>query len=237
MNLHMRLPEVEELLATITPDTKEVTRIKRDALRQMHRQVMRQSSKPDQQSDQFVDWNFNRNWETQDLPLGVPAGTDYDYFSAVLGDCITMFRQHGFPSKTDPDLPGYRAFGGLESGQSYSSLYAVWQNGQRVSSYSGLRGPWVDFGPTADYAIFLEKSVTKQTNNMGAPLLFGVGVLHAIAERLQTKYARTMTIFAHTQKPEGGSEVAVPRKHRKTPVWTFPVIRIMTRHYRGGRRG
>ena len=235
----MRLPKVEDLLASTTLDTDEITRVKRDALRQMHRDVLSsQSTKPDQLSDRFVEWNFRSDWATKKLPLGVTAGTDYDYFEAAIADCIQLFKNFGFPGKTDPDKPGHDYFGGLVSGEAYTSLYEVWQNGQIVTNFTGLRGPWVDFGPTADYALFLEKSVTRTTNNLGAPYLAGVGVLHAIADRLNAKYRGAMRIFAHTQKPEGGSSVAVPRKHRdKGQILTFPVIRIMHRHYRGSRRG
>ncbi len=236
MGIHVHMPSVEEMLKATTLDTQEVTRIKRDALRQMDTEVRRsQLVKPDALSDKFVGWRFKQDWEAQDLPLGVVAGTDYDYFDAALRDVIWHFRQFGFPGSVDPDRPGYRAHGGLTTGGAYNSLFEVWQNGKKIETYTGLRGPWVDFGPTADYALFLEKSTTTTTNNLGAPYLYGVGVLHAIAARLAVKYAKEMRIFAHTQQPRGGSTSAVTRKYRKVPITMFPVIRIMHRHYKGGK--
>ena len=236
MYITLRLPEVEDFLATATLNEEELTRVKREALRELHQKVVSsQRTKPDTTSDRFVGPDFRKNWERTSLPLGVRAGTDYDYFQEAIQDCINLFGQFGFPGKTDPDRPGYYAFGSLVNGGTYNQMYKVWENGNVVSSYSGLKGPWVDFGPTADYALFLEKSTTTITNNLGAPYYKGIGVLHAIASRLQLKYQGSMRIFAHTQVPGGGggSDTAVPRSKRKVPIETFPVIRIMHRHYKG----
>jgi hypothetical protein len=231
----VHLPDVEEFLAAARPSKEEATRIKRKALRQMHGKVMRQTTKPDRTSDKFVDWRFKQDWERKDLPLGMIAGTDYDYFDAAIADCIQLFEQWGFPGKFDPDAPGRIVYG--EISKKYNKAYAVWQNGALVQSYTGLSGPWVDFGPTVDYAIFLEKSITKTTNNLGAPYFRAVGVLHAIADRVQRKYGYVHRVFAHTQRPEGGSTIATQRGRREQGVEpsieTFPVIRIMHRHWKG----
>lgn len=247
MGIYIRLPEVEDMLASMVPDDEEVTQIKRQALRELDRKVRStQMDKPDRLSDRFVNWQFKQDWERRELPLGQIAGTDYDYFEAALLDCIQLFKQFGFPGKEDPDPAGKHAFG--EASTSYNRMYEIWENGKPVSSLQGLRGPWVDFGPTVDYALFLEKSITRNTNNLGAPLFRGVGVLHSIADKLAIKYAGVHRVFAHVQKPSGGSSEAYPRSERGTqsdtrrstgylPIELFPVIRIMHRHYRGRRRG
>ena len=231
----LRLPSVESFLAAATPSTEEVTRIKRKALRQMHRTVNKQATKPDRTSDKFVAWRFKQDWATKDLPLGVVAGTDLDYFDAAVADCIDLFKKWGFPGTFDPDDPGKIVYG--EARASYNDSFAVWQKGTLVTTYTGLTGPWVDFGPTVDYALFLEKSVTKKTNNLGATYFRGIGVLHAIADRVQRKYGRAHRVFAHTQKPTGGSSVAIERGRREQgvepPMELFPVIRIMHRHWKG----
>ena len=238
--IHIHLPSVEEFLAAATPDTRDITRIKRQALRQMEAKVMKQRTKPDRTSDRFVAWKFKNDWANLDLPLGTIAGTDLDYFDAAAQDCIELFHTWGYPGSIDPDQPGRQAFGSVKGGSvKYNAHYALWQNRREVQSPHGLTGPWVDFAPTVDYALFLEKSATTNTNNLNAPLLRGIGVLHAIAERLQTKYARVMRIFAHTQVPKSGNSIAERRGNIRSrrgggsgPVRTFPVIRIMHRHYR-----
>ena len=174
------------------------------------------------------------------MPIGKIAGTDYDYFDAAMRDCITLFHTWGFPGRPDPDKPGRFMFGPIEGDPAYNSMYEIFQNGVKVNSPHNLRGPWVDFGPTADYAIFLEKSAS---NNLNAPLLRGVGVLHAIADRLQAKYAGVHRIFTHVQRP--GETSAKQRMKRAmgsqygnvdpnlNPIELFPVIRIMHRHWKG----
>lgn len=228
------------MLSASTLSTKQATEIKRRALRRMHGRVMRQSTRPDRTSDRFVAWNFRKDWEREPLPLGKIAGTDYDYFDAAMRDCITLFHTWGFPGRPDPDKPGRFMFGPIEGDPAYNSMYEIFQNGVKVNSPHNLRGPWVDFGPTADYAIFLEKSAS---NNLNAPLLRGVGVLHAIADRLQAKYAGVHRIFTHVQRP--GETSAKQRMKRAmgsqygnvdpnlNPIELFPVIRIMHRHWKG----
>ena len=232
------------MLNSATLSEKQATEIKRKALRRMHGRVMRQPTRPDRTSDQFVAWDFRKRWEKEPLPLGTIAGSDYDYFDAAMQDCITLFRTWGFPGRVDPDKPGRFMFGPIQGDPAYNSMYEIFQNGVKVNSPHNLRGPWVDFGPTVDYALFLEKSVTKQTNNLNAPLLRGVGVLHAIADRLQRKYAGVHRIFAHVQRPKGA--VALQRSARAAgrpsgnkdpsrgldPIQLFPVIRIMHRHWK-----
>ena len=204
----------------------------------MEATVKKQPTKPDRSSDRFVAWKFRKNWANLDLPLGTVAGTDLDYFDAAAQDCIQLFHTWGYPGSIDPDPQGRAAFGSVKGGSvKYNAHYALWQNKREVKSPHGLVGPWVDFAPTTDYALFLEKSATRNSNNLNAPLLRGVGVLHAIAERLQMKYARAMRIFAHTQSPKAGTSMAEGlgnvRSHRSgDPVRLFPVIRIMHRHYR-----
>jgi len=239
----IRLPSAERFLAAATPSTKDITRIKRKALRKMHGKVMRQSTKPDRTSDKFVDWKFKQDWEKKDLPLQIVAGTDYDYFDAAVNDCIQLFHTWGFPGRADPDAPGRFMFGPIPGDPKYNSMYGIWQNGKYVgTSPHNLSGPWVDFGPTADYALFLEKSVTRSTNNMSAPLLRGVGVIHGIADRVARRYSGVHRVFAHVQKPKDNQAHQRLKRAIGAPygnvdpnlkaIELFPVIRIMHRHWR-----
>ena len=227
----LRLPELEDFLETALPNTEDLTRIKREALHKLHRKVSNNSPKPDQAHDDFVNWDFRKDWRREKLPLGIAAGTDYDYFNAAVSDAITMFRNYGM---VDPDRAGNIVYGPAPG--AFSNMFGVWQNGTKVSENAPLSGPWVDFGPTADYALFLEKSTTKLTNNLNVKVLYGIGVIHAIAERLSAKYTRVHRIFAHTQKPSSGNRAAIQREKRAAgeseAIRIFPLIRIMHRHWR-----
>lgn len=238
----VRLPRTEEILATMPMSEKEVTRLKRKVLTAEDKRI-RGKHHPDSNSDDFVKWNFRQSWRNQPLPLGTVAGVDYDYFHSVLADCIRLFGQFG--GAGDPDPFGRANWGSLVGDPAYSSLYMIWEKGVPVGQrIIGLKGPWVDFGPTADYAMFLEKW---SKINGGSAIMHGVGVLHAIAARLQVKYIGAHHIFAHAQAPKGGSSVATQRAvraagardgvtdaHHKA-IEVFPVIRIMSRHWKARR--
>lgn len=218
--LTVRLPDVEKILASLPMgNVEEVTRIKRQALLGEDRKI-RNKHKPDSDSDEFVDWNFRKNWHSGKLPLGQVAGTDYDYFDSVIRDCIALFEQFapgaapGNPAG-DPDPLGYRMYGSVS--RPYKS-YEVWNEGPNM----------MHFGPTVDYALFLENRPHGSSPNL--LLLHGIGVLHAIAKRLQAKYYPAMRIYATSMKPDTESIVAATRSHRKEAIEHYPYIKITHRH-------
>lgn len=219
MGAIIRMPELDKMIAAGTLNPQEATRIKRLECSKMDAQIRRGSfgPKPDQDSDPFVNWNFKKDWKREELPVGTSCGTDYDYFNAVVAECIRLFEAHA-PGVRDPDPLGYNWYGG--TGVAYKKAWQVWSHGQHM----------VHFGPTVDYALFLENRPKGSAPNI--QLLYTFGVLHAVAAKLQQKYIDVMSIYATAMKPKQENIAAATRKHRKEPIEHYPYIMITHRHAR-----
>jgi len=190
--------------------------------------------------DDQVGWNFRKSWRTAKFNERQVIGSDYDYYNIVLGQIISMYK--GATGVRDPDPTGNLLFG--PTAGSYRDSYGIWENGKQVSKGKKLEGPIVDFGPIVDYGLFMEKWNThgaKRSVNPGASynfnkqVLFRVGVLHAIANRMAAKWAGVHKIRVQTVKPHERHVRLDPRADRalgsSDPIELFPIIRILPRHY------
>ena len=217
MGILIRMPALDEMLKVGVLSVEDATRIKREEGNKIDQEIRRGTGgvKPDAAgSDPFVRWRFKRDWKRLDLPVGTTFGTDYSYFNSVVKDCIDLYTR--FAPAGDPDKLGHDMYGG--TGKSYQSSYKVWVEGPLM-----LR-----FGPTVDYALFLERRPHGTAPNI--ELLQVHGVLHGIADRLQRKYLGVHKIYATAMKPNAPE--AATRRHRNVPIAHYPYIKITTRHAR-----
>lgn len=216
MGMVIRMPALDEMIRIGTLSTEEATRIKREEGLKVDSEIRRGTAgvKPDGDVDPFVRWRFNKDWKRVDLPVGTSFGSDYDYFDEVLRDCIQLFTRYA--PGGDPDPLGYNWFGG--TGRDYQQAWDVWYEGPHM----------IRFGPTVDYALFLERRPKGTAPNI--PLLYTHGVLHGIADKLQRKYLGVHKIYATAMKPESGNVAAATRRHRKEPISHYPYIKITHRH-------
>lgn len=190
--------------------------------------------------DTFIAGSYKRDWKTQPVPPNVPFGSGFDYWDYVVRDAFSLWRQ--YTGSMDAGLRDFIAEGiskGWKKGESlsfYASELAVWQNGVPVAPGSHLEGPQIDIGPTADFALFLERwNYAKGTMRGRVAIFHNIGVLNVIARKLQRDYDGIHTVFLMPVKPKSrGAIRATP--NRKKPVALFPVIRVLPRHYLKRRR-
>lgn len=215
---------------------QEWENIKRDEARKIDAEIKRKAPRLDE--DPQVSWNYRRDWRTAPLPAHVKFGSDYDYYNYVVSDCFDLWNVFGRLVQRDyvaerkahwergASVPFYR---------DDAKALAVWQNGKVVTAGTHLEGPQVDVGPTADFSVFLEQWNYSKSKAKPIKIAWGIGVMHAIARQLAVDYAGIHTVFVMPIRPSNRSEVrAIP--HRPEPIVTFPIIRILPRHYSRRRR-
>ena len=185
----------------------------------------------DKASDDHINFNFRRSWRTGKVPIKSAIGTSYDYFNQVVLQAVGLFQRWG-GSMLDPDWIGQEMYGKTTEG--YSSSIGVWDNGNEVPLLAPLKGPQVDVGPKIDYGLFLERWIQRKSEFPYRGVLMSVGVVHAIAARLNADWEGVHHIYPMTSKPgKGKNSVRLnpdQRTRRKEPIETFPFIRIQTRH-------
>lgn len=191
----------------------------------------------DESSDDFVRWNFRRTWRGGQVKERDTFGTDYDYYTEIAKQAHTLFRS--WAPAGDPDVQGHNWFGGVHPSMGYKDSLRIWQNRKPVSWGQPLDGPQIDIGPTVDYALFLEDWVATKGPQAYPVILQGIGVMHAIAARLNSDWQGAHHIYAMSIKPDH-VRVAERRKRRSSRVAAgfavgqsidlFPIIRIQPRH-------
>lgn len=212
---------------------EEWEKIKREVAMELHREIMGKGGAFTDEDPQ-VAWDFKKDWRVARLPMGKVFGSDYDYWNHVVQEGRRLWNQHAGNITRDyiadsiarnaPEWPG--------SVQFYEDGLQVWQNGNPVGFNVQLHGPQVDFGPTADFAAFLERwNFSNSTRAFSAIPYQGIGVMRFIERELQQSFAGAHTIYMMPIKPNDTSEVR-ETPDRKNPVRTFPIIRIVPRHYR-----
>lgn len=163
----------------------------------------------------FVSGNFKRSWRSGELPNTARFGSDYDYWGAVVADAVSIWNQYA--SSLVPGYHDYIAEGKNKWPKHFSlDEYAragisVWQNGQRSSPGAQFKGPVVDVGPNADFAIFLEQP------GPHFRVFKGQGVVRALADTLQQRWDGIHRVFFATTKTGGRIR---------------PFVRIRNRHAR-----
>lgn len=203
---------------------------KRAEALKIHQEIMARGG-PLTDEDPQVGWDFKKNWRTAKLPPNKVFGSDYDYWNHVTLEAKRLWDQHIGNIKNDfiaEWIARQKAPWSIE----FLKDVDVWENGESVGFGKPLHGPRVDFGPTADFAAFLEQwDYSKSSAPVVIPLYYGIGLMHFIARRLQEMFAGVHTIYIMPIKPEDtGSVRKTP--NRNVPVQLFPIIRIVSRHYR-----
>lgn len=183
--------------------------------------------------DPHVRWDFHRDWRTSRLPANVKWGSDLDYYSYVVQDAIRLWGTFAGRVRRDYLAERYAHWPRGASVPFYLAEYEVWQNGVKVSPGARLTGPQVDFGPTADFALFLEQWNYSRSKAQPLALVWGIGLLHAIARQLAVEYQGIHTVFVMPIKPNDRSAVReIPNRGDTTgPIRLLPTIRILPRHY------
>lgn len=210
--------------------------VKRDVVLELVNTAKRKAPLADE--DPHVSWNFNRNWRTARLPATVKWGSELDYFSYVVQDATRLW--DAFAGRVKRDYIAER-IAGMAKGASipfYLEGYEIFQNGKKVSPGARLTGPQVDFAPTADFSLFLEQWNYSRSKAKPLELVWGIGMLHAIARQLAVDYAGIHTVFAMPVKPKDRSTVREINNRATTtgPIQLLPIIRILPRHYARGRK-
>lgn len=213
-------------------DPEEWTRIKRDVAFEEEKRIL--SAAPAANEDPQVGWDFHKDWRRErQLKMGEAIGSDFDYWNYVVDDAFQLFDNFTSSSLFRRDYKA-ESIAGWEKGVSIEKYreygLAVWQNGVKVDRGAPLEGPRVDVGPTADFAAFMERWSYSQTSNRGVIAVFeNIGIMNAIARRLQADYRGVHTIFVMPVQPK--APLAEPTPNRVKPVGVYPVIRIVPRHY------
>jgi hypothetical protein len=159
------------------------------------------------------------------VPAKAIFGTDYDYFTMVARQAKVLWERWTAGIDPDPDQFGFVRFG--RSPAPYSDSLGIWQNGQEVSFNTPLSGPQIDIGPKVDFGLFLERWRSRKSEPPYVNVLQRIGVLHAIAARLNSDWEGVHHVYVMAS---GTGEGARPREGRKEPIERFPIIRIQTRH-------
>jgi hypothetical protein len=209
-------------------------KIKREEALKVESEILSRSPKADE--DQQVGWNFRKKWKSGKLPKGMIFGSDFDYWNYVVDDAIRLWLSWAGSLRVGYHdyIAEHKTRGLWKKGDSldvYKGSYNVWQNGKIASENMNLEGPTVDFGPSADFALFLEKWASGSLPNV--PTIFrGIGVMHAIGRKIAADWDGVHAIRVQSIKPYNPDSIFTPG--RSEPINLFPIIRILPRHY--GRR-
>lgn len=217
----------------LVPDD-EWEKIKREEAFKVEREILSRAPKADE--DPQVGWNFRKDWKRGRLPKGQVFGSDFDYWNYVVDDAVRLWKSWagGLSSGFRDYIAEHKA--GWPKGRSldvYRASYNLWQNGRIVTEGTKLEGPQVDFGPSADFAVFMEKWASGTLPSL--PTIFnGIGVLHAIGRKLAADWFGVHVVRVQTVAPNNPDAVRI--RGREDPVRLFPIIRILPRHYGPGAR-
>lgn len=214
----------------ILPD-KEWEAIKREEALKVHREIMAASGNTADEDPQ-VGWNFRKDWRTSPLPSNVVWGSSYDYWNLIVDEVMRLWRAHsgGIDDDFIADKIAKAPDGWAKA--AYMSSLQVWQNGLPVSPGTKLHGLRIDIGPTMDYAAFLEQwSHSRSTQAVHVIPYQRIGLLNFIARQIRATFPRVHAVMAIPIKPDDTSAVD-KTPNRTKPVTIFPVIRIVSRHYR-----
>ena len=210
------------------PD-KEWEQIRREEAYKVEREILSRMPRADE--DEQVGWNFRKNWKRGRLPKGVTFGSDFDYWNYVIDDAVRLWKSwaggltRGYHDYIAEHKAGWAKGDSL---QKYAASYNVWQNGRIVSENMKLDGPQIDFGPSADFAVFMENWASGSLSNL--PTIFrGIGVLHAIGRKLAADWSGVHVVRVQTVAPKNPDAIRI--KGRTDPIRLFPIIRILPRHY------
>lgn len=209
----------------------EWEKIKREEAYKVEQEILAATPRADE--DEQIGFNFRKNWKREKLPKGVPFGSDFDYWNYVVDDAIALWKSWAgsLTIGYHDYIAEHKAKGVWDKGESlkvYAASYNVWQNGKITSERARLEGPTVDFGPSADFALFMENWSSGRLPNL--PTIFnGIGVLHAIGRKLASDWYGVHTIRVQSIRPDQPDSIPTPG--RTEPVQLFPIIRILPRHY------
>lgn len=190
----------------------EWARVRRDEARALDAQIRRN---PHAVPADFVNGNFRDSWRRGDLPISARFGTDYDYWGAVVADAFALWNR--FAAGLQPGYHDYIAEG-KHRWAKHASLdqyqragFSVWENGRQRAPGSAFKGPVIDCGPNADFAIFLEQPKAHFR------VFRGVGLVRTLADTLASRWDGIHSVYFATAK------------HGDT---IYPFARIRNRHAR-----
>lgn len=189
----------------------------------------------DKYSDDFVRWDFKRTWRRGGIKEKDTFGTDYDYFTKIAKEAHQYFRT--WAPSADPDIQGHNWYGSAP--MSFRESLRIWQNTKPVEWGQPLTGPQIDIGPVVDYGLFLEEWVAIKGMEAYTIILQGIGLMHAIAARLNMDWRGAHHIYPMAIKPD--HVLAAERRLRKSSksagghalgksIDLYPIIRIQSRH-------
>lgn len=216
----------------------EWERIKRDAARQIHGEIIGRAPQADE--DPQVGFDYRKDWRTARLPKGKIFGSDYDYWNYVVDDAFRLWNVFAGQVQRDyiaDRIAKWGKGGSIPFYTQHPDALQVWQNGVPVGRTLRFDGPQIDVGPTADFSVFLERWNYSKNRRKLRNLVWEVGVMHAIARQLSTDYRGVHTVFVMPIRPKDRSQVReIPNREQSSSghITTFPIIRILPRHY--GRR-
>ena len=218
----------------LIPD-KEWDRIKKRVGFEVEAEILRAAPQADE--DPQVNWNFRRDWRKVTLKSKDSFGSDFDYWNYVVDDAFRYFERFTSGDQVSRDYVA-EAIAKWEKGKSVSEYrdlgLTIWdyRSGKPVIVSRGTRleGPRVDVGPSAEFSLFFEAwSNGKNTNQVLGRVFWNVGVIHAVGRQLEADYNGIHKIVVRPIKPD--HPIAEPIPNRKTPIYTFPIISILPRHY------
>lgn len=217
----VKIQGLEKFIAELEERGKGADAIK--LAEKLDRQIRAQNN--DALPHDHIGWDYNESWRDKKESPGEVFGSDYDYWDAVVADTISLWEKYAGGLSNEYRDYIAESIGRLGYGESlglYRNSLGVWENGQRISSYDGLRGPLIEIGPTVDFGIFMEKHAAPS----GFRILQMVGVLHAVAAAVERKWRTVHRVYTATTMPRNGL-YALP--HRSRPVKLASVIRIIPR--------
>jgi hypothetical protein len=212
-------------------DPVEWENVKRGVAQEIHNEIM--ALNPRANEDAQVKWDYKKDWRRTRLPAHTVFGSDYDYWNDVVDDAFKLWDTHARNITADfvadaiakqPESQWSKGF--------YAAGFGVWERGVEKNRNTRFEGPVVDVGPTADFAVFLERWNYSRTKNSGkVPIYHEIGVMNFIARKLAQDWKGIHTVYLMPIRPKDLSSVR-KTPNRSTPVITLPIIRIAPRHYR-----
>lgn len=187
---------------------------------------------PQNKETEQVAWRFGRSWKAGRIGTQEVFGSDFDYWKYVVKDAVAMWTSWVGSLTNHYDDYIAESYAGTGKGWALGEYksYGVWQNGVKVGEDAKFTGPQVDFGPTADFSVFLEH--WKLANLPNIPAFNMIGVLHTIGRKLAADWSGVHSIRVIPIAPENAGLDHI--SGRPEPVRIYPIIRISTRH--GDRR-